>query len=89
MTLRLFFVGAHTDGGDNYDLFVWAKTHEHALALWEAHCLNVWGEHPYTIEGLDIVVYVVPTKPPTNAKSLNWYEDVEGKEVSMLLPHTA
>jgi hypothetical protein len=73
--LRLYFVAYTSDGGDNFDHFVWAHTPSEAVSLWKA---NYWDEGECCVDDQEVRVYKVDTPQPwEEARVLEWHADIK------------
>jgi hypothetical protein len=69
MELKLYFIAAEIDGED-YDLFAWADSPDQARRKHR--------EHFELVSEMDtVLLFEIPTTPPTHAKALAWHDDIK------------
>lgn len=67
--MKLFFISADEDNGDNWDLFVWAHTDVEAMKLWAQH----YGFTDKQQKDAITAVFRVPTTAPEQPQALPWH----------------
>lgn len=68
-TLKLYFICADNEDGDNVDALVWARSRDEAVKLY----LPIWQQ---TNLPTGSQVFEVPLSPPAEPYVLKWHTDI-------------